>query len=869
MKLIDIFNCRHFIQNTKKLLRPLYIRDIKSIFRAVAALITAAFVLTFPALGLADTTSFSGTSHANRLLSGLQFSDIAGHWARDSILKMAAMSVMQGNSGKFLPDDSVSREQALAAIIRLMGQDEEAGKLAATLKNTSVPGANNAAGAANASKWAAGYLQLALKQGIITKEEMQSLDLRRPAMRQEVAAWAVRAMKLSPLYGIQQDLMAGFKDSGQIEAEYLPYLAAAVKNGILSGSGGLLRPRDTMSRGELASFLDRIKGSFPTGPAFHRGTVLSSYTVDVRDKNAVKKIKVFEIKDSDGRRFNLQAESAVSNGWENTGKDFIVIKGGRPSLSSVLEKDNYIEYAVKNGEVLYAQVIPVSRNTVTGELSSIDINGNRIAIRDKDGRLTYYSVAAFVEVNIDGRPAGLKDLVEGFEITAYIENGIVGKLTAESGSEPGYIASGSRRVEGKVESVKKNRDNYILTLNLADGSRQTLTLTPYTSLVKNGMPVAAEDLKPGDRVLAYLSSIDGDVPDRVAVAAVTRWGGILKGKLSRSLGDELVLEDVSRFYFGTWLKEAGIASIPVSSEPVIYYKGDVVDKNKLLENFRGQYAYIVTGAGFGRNEAEKIIIKSGDEYLANGEIDEIKWSSGFIEIGGVQAFLADDTAILKSGEFGSPSDIDEDMDVFLVTNRENGNNRAVLVYQPEFYPVNMKIFRGKIDEISRDKLAVDHYSKLENNRWSSKKSSSIDFTLGDYPRIIDATEKTPRLLSKDEFIAERFTGKYDNDYVYVVTIDDRMQGLVILGDEPDAENISIGEVASAPFNGAWITLNNKKDYSAFKEEWNTSVDTMAVNASAALVIKKGELVDKEELSPSDMLYMIRDNNVLLIGVVLE
>jgi len=81
-----------------------------------------------------------------------------------------------------------------------------------------------------------------------------------PVTRAQFAKFLVSAL------GVQEGtaIPAGFSDAAEVPSWAVPYVAACVREGILTGSGGLLRPQATITRAEAATMLVRAL-DLPTG----------------------------------------------------------------------------------------------------------------------------------------------------------------------------------------------------------------------------------------------------------------------------------------------------------------------------------------------------------------------------------------------------------------------------------------------------------------------------------------------------------------------------------------------------------------------------------------------------------------------------
>jgi len=826
-------------------------------------LVISFFLASFQTVALGEVPTFIGVSHAGESLAGLNYSDIKGHWARIPILNMTSMGIMKGAGGKFNPNTSISRQEIVTTLVRFLGRDEDAEKINLYKpKNTAFRNTGF-----YASTWAYGYLEVARQEGIISTEEAKTLDWSKPAERQEAALLLCRALGLSPLFGSDQQVLAPFKDADQIGEDFRPYVAAAVKKGFMSGSNGLLRPLSPLSRAEAASIMDRVKQDFPFGISFRSGEIISIYTYGVRENGIIGEKTVYELLEADGQRYNLESSNLVVNGWEDSRRDFIVSKNGVYGLSDSLRKGDHIKYAISQGQVLFAEVIPQYSSTVAGEISFISTDGKSIYVVDDMGDATIISLSEAVNVMVDERPARIIDLVEGQQITATIVNGTVRSITAYSGREPGYVPPQSLIIEGTISEITKDGENYKVTLESYEGNLQKFIISPFTILTRGSSRINTQELRLGERIVAYFSSSNLEIADRIAASPKGAAAGFLKARLAGSiLTQELLLEDVSSFFYGSWVKNTAAIKIPIAQDAQVYMDGKALDI-KDIQNYRGAYAYIGLSKDFGQDEAEKIVIKSGDEYLANGIIDEILWSKNFIEVGGIETLFGNDAIIGTGKDFTGIQSIDEDGQAFVVTNKNNDLNRAVIIFQPEFYNPYITIWKGYIDEITRRGLEIDRYRLLEYNNWTKVKSSSKEFDVADDAYIIDASDKTARVISPEEFSQDRFDQNYYDYYAYILSNDERAFAIILLEEDPESENISLGRILQKTRDG-WMKMS-LKDYSPFRESWNSSLNDLEVDLSHALIVKKGEIVDVKDLKLSDTLYLIRDNNVAILGFVLD
>lgn len=171
-------------------------------------------------------------------LNGKYFEDIYHHFAKDDIIKVVKKKYMVGTTNTtFSPDEGLTRAQAAVILSRVLGL--EAGGGAPLFSDTSGHWAQEQISAAAQAGFLAGYPDGSFRpETVMTREEMASLLAR---MIQVDYTGAPAFSDVSPERWSYQEITA---------------LAGA---GILSGFGdGTFRPEQTLTRGEMASLLERI-----------------------------------------------------------------------------------------------------------------------------------------------------------------------------------------------------------------------------------------------------------------------------------------------------------------------------------------------------------------------------------------------------------------------------------------------------------------------------------------------------------------------------------------------------------------------------------------------------------------------------------
>jgi hypothetical protein len=135
---------------------------------------------------------------------GNSFSDItAAEWAHQSISEMTASEVLNGYpGGDFKPYNNVTKLEAVAMLVRVLGLEEQAMALEKAGVDYAMP---------QGLYWGSGYLIMAVQLGMLDEDYLYLLQPNEPATRTEVAMLVFHALDFSPDSGALE-----FDDADQI-----------------------------------------------------------------------------------------------------------------------------------------------------------------------------------------------------------------------------------------------------------------------------------------------------------------------------------------------------------------------------------------------------------------------------------------------------------------------------------------------------------------------------------------------------------------------------------------------------------------------------------------------------------------------------
>ncbi len=181
----------------------------------------------------------------------LEFQDVAGHWAKESINDMGSRMVVSGmGNGNFQPDRDITRAEFAAIVVRALGLKPGIG----TESFTDVQD----------SDWYSSYIKTAYEYKIILGYDADNFRPKDSITREQAMTMIARAMKITPLKvelaeGEMQKLLGDFGDGEKPAAYAKDSIASCIKTGVVQGkNGNMLAPKENITRAEVAVIIKRL-----------------------------------------------------------------------------------------------------------------------------------------------------------------------------------------------------------------------------------------------------------------------------------------------------------------------------------------------------------------------------------------------------------------------------------------------------------------------------------------------------------------------------------------------------------------------------------------------------------------------------------
>lgn len=399
------------------------------------------------------SNTYEGTENAKATIKNLKFQDVNSHWAKEAITKAGAFNMVKGYDRKYLPNNKVSNQEALAFILRMIGLEEQAQAEGNRLK---AQAGNN--GLLNI--WSIGYLSLSRNMGLINNEQYNQAISKNPealpqgafkrddnVSREQIATWLVNALNSvrgEPLVMGNQQNIYNFSDWKDISSEHINSVEILLKNGVMNGlKNGKFNPKGSLTRAEMAQILSNSDEIY--NKIFNltkkMGTV--GGIKDIQTKQTGKAIleRNIYVRTSDGKIdvFKYYVDAGfLPKGLQ---KDTVVFNSNAVTGLASLKEGSQIEYIFdnQNNELKFVSVKNkfVNKKEISGKLNKVDYVNETIQITDNKGKIfNFYLVDGIIGSDgnnnyfyIDGRKIAEKNIPFGATIKLETQNDIVSKIT--------------------------------------------------------------------------------------------------------------------------------------------------------------------------------------------------------------------------------------------------------------------------------------------------------------------------------------------------------------------------------------------------------------------------------------------------------
>ena len=473
--------------------------------------IATAFVITLLILSFSTSELFA---------AGSGFTDITASrydWVRPYIEKMNLAGVVKGMTDTtYGPDASVTREQLITMLVRLMGWESQA-------SGKTLP--SDFPKASSVAPWARGYVAVAVEKGIVSGKDFEDFRPQDAAIRSEVAVFAVKALGLGQEAESRKNLSVSltFTDGYLMEPEVRPYVEIAVENGIMKGfPDNTFKPNDKFTRAQMATVLHNLS------KLTKAHNIISGVVQDI-DAELLPSV---EIKFDDGTRkvysVNL-SETLIYK--ENESGNLAKIK-----LDDIKIGD-YVNIIASGTSARYIDVISGSNAPITdgdaveGTIKEINLIRSTLAIKTNDNKERIYNIKNQTKIYIDGKEATLYQLTVGQTVKLTVTGADVDKIDAKGIDKV---------VKGIIRAVN-SFTNVVTIENESTDTYESYTISSNARIYRDNRVADIYKLTIGD--VATLTVSGSSVVEIEAESATKEVKGIITGFDYARKNPVIVIED--------------------------------------------------------------------------------------------------------------------------------------------------------------------------------------------------------------------------------------------------------------------------------------------------------------------------------------
>lgn len=513
----------------------------------------------------------------------------------------------------------------------------------------------------------------------------------------------------------------------------------------------------------------------------------------------------------------------------------------------------------------------LAAQSLEGYIIDMNTQESWIKVEEYNGNQKQFKVTADTALNIDQIPVYLNDLKIGMEVYGEYNRDTLIYLESWSTENPGYIPPGGKVRAGIIKKI--DRDQIIL--RLTSGKEETYYTTPATIAIKNSVNVPLSTLYEGDWVRLYFDEKDSDIISRMKIQGDSvKIKALYKGQLDAAsmVDDALVLKNAQIFQNGSWQEYKNILRIDYLTNFPVYYAGKAIPFNN-LKYLQGKTIYIAAKDFFGKDTAEKMVIKSQYETTFSDKIQEINWYASAFELKNKRNIdFNEGTIFIKNQRIVDGYSVTPGTDALVVADGKGEKALASIVYIYDQDINNSNIgqyyfYSGKLESVLENKVTLSDFFILNHNDWESFDDEKELYY--DNDTYIFDMEKMKKITPEEFFAMDYGVGESSSSgrkswYAYAYTDGDRIAAVVLKKDMDSLlrQRVTIGTINKIENDGAIgasVTLTDAKDWSSRNEKWMPKSLPVKVRIEKALLIKDDRVISFEDLQAGDSIYMLRDD----------
>ncbi|MCC5909218.1 MAG: S-layer homology domain-containing protein [Clostridiaceae bacterium] len=770
----------------------------------ICILLIAALPIEVTAIeGFTDLTIYEGYPQSDTLRNNLLFRDIQGHWARDVIQEIGALSVMRGkNTRQFSPEGTLTHLEALTTLVRAVGLEGEAQQLA---ENQMPQQVREIVITSVVEDWGRGHLQAAIQNNIITAaevqeitnltpEELEALEQQvenrlqpyqdseltpqemanlqnqirnqiefsrwnQPIERQQVARWIARALELEGVYGENMTQIYGFNDWRQIDTDKIPFVEKLLQEGYMSGiSSRAFSPKGNLTRGQMAQLMYNIQGELleERGITTDIGRILNIETTQGQGGAT----KIFTVRNQDNSTNHIAVKPTTT--------DFLVRKQGALELSEILRIGDTIEYyRNQQDQVFYATIEVMEERTVEGFIDFIDPETMQLIVTDFNNNRHTIRAQPKAEVRMNDKQAAFKDLLYGQEVKIFLRGETVTSIDGYLEEDPyrhGYIPPGSRTKVGDTLFI----DADTIEIRVGD-NREKYRITSSTNILRKNTRANLFEVKEGDRVLLSFDDIySADIATIQVEDHERHIDSLYRGRIElvNQRSREIILHSVSQYTNGRWTRHPD-QKVKLRAENNQLYEGasniDLGDLGKAIN----AEVYVAVENSYGVPRVAKLLVKEGSTVVYDNNISSLEFGNSRMVVDNNSFNFHPGTIVVKDNRLVDILNLQEKQSVHVIADLARASRNAALIsiedggglLDDRIDSTRLVVYQGSLEDIHDYGVTIGRlayqldFLQLENNQWKEV-GRRQDFTLTEDSLIYDS--ELEKEITSSGFMDTRF-----------------------------------------------------------------------------------------------------------------
>ncbi|MTV49597.1 hypothetical protein GJ688_11475 [Heliobacillus mobilis] len=579
-----------------------------------------------PGLAAALPNELQGVPYYRELIQNGTFNDTGYHWAAEALYIAGVNGLLKADaSGNANPDAPLSKKDALLGIAQMSGwmpqiQSGGQGRIPANMDPWTYYGQQVLTVAAGK-----GLFGSSTGAGGAVRPRPITGNWDDPATREEMILWTSRALQLPSTVNGSQTGVYNYQDWNQLAPDSVPWIEAALQQGLISASNGngrpALRPKDKITRAEGAVILTR---ALPKALILQARPIMTANVYDIDEigegpgNAAQRRIHLVSAGAPQGQKSTLFLQGPSQD--NPSGQSIALWKDG-PADGNALQPGDQIELypvagtgtssqAARSGSsdalnapykvpapdasgfgsttiVYFAKVLPTGV-PVEGTLLNYDPNSGRVLLQDSWGNQRQATVIPGARIFINGVEHTLADVPNGTFLRGSLSGNTLSSLSTElSVAQPGAIPTGSNTLTGRVKSIDANG----LRLLTSTGQEQYYPFAPGLQVYEGRQIARPVDIKIGDPVTLHMDDFRGLQIARVDLPTVNRLNeGIYRGTVDfiNPVTRIATLHKAYKFNTGNWESLPGQLQVRLDSSTAVSVNGSPTTGDDFIRYGTGQ-----------------------------------------------------------------------------------------------------------------------------------------------------------------------------------------------------------------------------------------------------------------------------------------